>query len=266
MPEIPEDKARDEPLISVRGLHRYFGEKHVLKGADLDVYPGETLCMLGTSGGGKSVMVKHMLGLMQPDEGSVKIDGIEISHMSERELGPVRKKVGMMFQNGALFDSMNVAQNIAFPLREAGIKDLKQINHRVAEVLEIVRLPGQEETMPSDLSGGMRKRVALARAIVDRPACVCYDEPHAGLDPVTADSIDRLIKRLQHEHGITNIVITHELRSVFRIADRIVFMKDGEVYWQGTPVEMKTSEDAVLVQFLSGIDNSGKKWASDTAH
>jgi len=263
VPETQEATTK-EPLISVRGLHRYFGDNHVLRGADLDIYAGETLCMLGTSGGGKSVLVKHMLGLMQPDEGSVKIEGIEISHMTERELGPMRKKVGMMFQNGALFDSMNVAQNIAFPLREAGINDLDQINQRIAEVLEIVRLPGQEETMPSDLSGGMRKRVALARAIVDQPACVCYDEPHAGLDPITADSIDRLIKCLQHDHGITNIVITHELRSVFRIADRIVFMKDGEVYWQGKPEEMKASDDPILTQFISGIDNSGKKWATDT--
>lgn len=235
----------------------------MLRGANLDIFAGETVCMLGASGGGKTVMVKHMLGLMQPDQGSVKIDGVEISHMNERELGPVRKKLGMMFQNGALFDSMNVAQNIAFPLREAGIKDLDQINQRISEVLEIVRLPGQEETMPSDLSGGMRKRVALARAIVDRPACVCYDEPHAGLDPITADSIDRLIKCLQHDHGITNIVITHELRSVFRIADRIVFMKDGEVYWQGNPEEMKASQDPILTQFISGIDSSGKKWKND---
>ncbi|MBK1855446.1 ATP-binding cassette domain-containing protein [Verrucomicrobiaceae bacterium 5K15] len=262
MPDPQKASPSVEPIISVRGLHRYFGEKHVLRGADLDIYPGETICMLGTSGGGKSVMVKHMLGLMQPDEGSVIIDGTEISQMSERKLGPVRKKVGMMFQNGALFDSMNVAQNIAFPLREGGIKDLDTLNRRIAEVLEIVRLPGQEETMPSDLSGGMRKRVALARAIVDHPACVCYDEPHAGLDPVTADSIDHLIKRLQNEHGITNIVITHELRSVFRIADRIAFMKDGQVYWQGTPKEMKSSDDPVLMQFLSGVDSSGEKWAS----
>ena len=248
------------PIIQVRGLHRYFGEKHVLRGADLDIYEGETLCMLGASGGGKSVIVKHMMGLLQPDEGSVKIDGVEISEMCERKLGPVRHKIGMMFQNGALFDSMNVAQNIAFPLREAGHKDLKEINERVSKALEIVRLPGQERTMPSDLSGGMRKRVALARAIVDRPACVCYDEPHAGLDPVTADSIDRLIKRLQKEHNITNIVITHELRSVFRIADRIVFMKDGLVYWQGPPSEMKASDDPVLVQFLSGNSDENETW------
>jgi len=201
---------------------------------------------------------------MQPDEGSVKIDGIDISNMRERELGPIRKKLGIMFQNGALFDSMTVAQNIAFPLLENGLKDLKEIDKRVAEVLEIVRLPGQEDTMPSDLSGGMRKRVALARAIVDQPACVCYDEPHAGLDPITADSIDRLIKCLQKDHGITNIVITHELRSVFRIADRIVFMKEGLVYWTGTPAAMKASTDPVLTQFLLGEADDGDKWASDS--
>jgi len=264
VPENLTEATTDEPIIEVRGIHRYFGDNHVLRGADLDIYRGETLCMLGTSGGGKSVMVKHMLGLMQPDEGSVKIDGVEISEMRERELGPVRKKVGVMFQNGALFDSMTVAQNIAFPLREAGIKNVQKLNDRITEVLEIVRLPGQEDTMPSDLSGGMRKRVALARAIVDRPACVCYDEPHAGLDPITADSIDHLIKRLQRDHGITNIVITHELRSVFRIADRIIFMKEGVVYWQGSPAEMKASDDPILSQFLSGTAGDGHEWESDS--
>lgn len=199
-------------------------------------------------------MVKHMLGLMRPSEGTVEIDGVDITQMAERELAPVRKKMGMMFQNGALFDSMSVAQNIAFPLRESGIKDLDELNQKVAEVLDIVRLPGQEEKMPADLSGGMQKRVALARAIVVHPECVCYDEPHAGLDPVTASSIDKLIKRLQLELGITNIVITHELRSVFRIADRIVFMKDGRIYWQGAPAEMKASTDPTLVRFIEGVE------------
>ncbi|MGB0774459.1 MAG: ABC transporter ATP-binding protein [Akkermansiaceae bacterium] len=244
--------AEKPSIIRVRGLHQYFGDQHVLKGVDLDIHAGETVCFLGTSGGGKSVLVKNMLGLLDPSEGSVQIDGEEIVGLSERKLAPIRKKVGMMFQNGALFDSMNVAQNIAFPLRERGLKDLEEINDRIADVLEIVRLPGQEEKMPSDLSGGMRKRVALARAIVDRPECVCYDEPHAGLDPITADSIDKLIKRLETEHGLTNIVITHELRSVFRIATRIVFLKDGQVYWQGLPEEMKASKDPLLVQFLAG--------------
>lgn len=243
---------QDTPIIRVRGLHQYFDNHHVLRGVDLDVFRGETLCLLGTSGGGKTVLVKHMLGLMRPHKGSIEIDGVEISQLHERSLGPIRKKIGMMFQNSALFDSFNVAQNIAFPLREEGIKDIDELNRRVSEVLEIVRLPGQEKKMPSELSGGMKKRVALARAIVVHPDCVCYDEPHAGLDPITAGAIDTLIKCLQAEHGITNIVITHELNSVFRIADRIAFMKDGRVYWQGTPAEMKTSTDATLREFITG--------------
>lgn len=254
----------DKTIIEVRELSLSFGAKRVLRGVDLDIMAGETLCLLGTSGGGKSVLIKTMLGLLFPDSGSVKIEGVEISGLDERELGEVRYKIGMMFQNGALFDSMNVAQNIAFPLLERGMRDWNEINERISEVLEIVKLPGQEETMPADLSGGMRKRVALARAIVDKPACVCYDEPHAGLDPVTADSIDRLIKRLQHEHGITNVVITHELRSVFRIADRIIFMKDGQVYWQGLPAEMLESQDPVLTEFLSG-HSEGRQWGEGDA-
>lgn len=249
----------ETPIIRVRGLHQHFGDNHVLRGVDLDVNRGETLCLLGASGGGKTVLVKHMLGLMQPHKGTVEIDGVDISHMRERDLGPVRKKIGMMFQNSALFDSMTVAQNIAFPLLEDGIKDTDELNRRVSEVLEIVRLPGQEEKMPSELSGGMKKRVALARAIVDRPACICYDEPHAGLDPITAGSIDKLIKHLQNELGITNIVITHELRSVFRIADRIVFMKDGRVYWQGTPAEMQASTDPALSHFLTGTESGSNE-------
>lgn len=256
VPESPPEC----PLIRVRGLHQHFDDNHVLRGVDLDIHRGETVCLLGTSGGGKTVLVKHMLGLMQPHQGTIEIDGVDISNMRERELGPVRKKIGMMFQSGALFDSLNVAQNIAFPLREEGINDIDELNRRVSEVLEIVRLPGQEDKMPSDLSGGMKKRVALARAIVDHPDCICYDEPHAGLDPITADTIDKLIKCLQKDHGITNIVITHELRSVFRIADRIVFMKDGQVYWEGTPAGMKASTDPVIVQFLTGTDGEGGDW------
>ena len=260
MPDTVTDSTSRPPLIRVRGLHQHFGENHVLRGVDLDIYYGETVCLLGTSGGGKTVLVKHMLGLMQPEEGSIEIDGVDIAQMSERKLGPVRKKLGMMFQNGALFDSMNVAQNVAFPLIEAGIKDTGELDRQISEVLEIVRLPGQEETMPSALSGGMKKRVALARAIVNHPACVCYDEPHAGLDPITSDSIDKLIKCLQKEHGITNIVITHELRSVFRIADRIVFMKDGQVHWQGPPEKIKTCTDPVIQQFFDGTNTNTSNW------
>lgn len=245
----------DPALIKVRNLHQSFGSHRVLQGVDLDIYPNETVCLLGTSGGGKTVLVKHMIGLMQPQQGSIEIDGLDITKMGERELSSVRRKMSMMFQNGALFDSLNVAQNIAFPLREEGIKDIDELNKRVSEVLDIVDLSGQEEKMPSDLSGGMQKRVALARAIVVRPECICYDEPHAGLDPITAQKIDKLIKRLQQDHGITNIVITHELRSVFRIADRIIFIKDGKVYWQGSPDQIKASSDPTLLEFITGSED-----------
>lgn len=161
--------------------------------------------------------------------------------------------MGMMFQGGALFDFMSVGQNIAFPLRERGVKDESEILKRVLECLEIVKLPGEESKMPAELSGGMRKRVALARAIVDRPECVLYDEPHAGLDPITGDSIDHLIKDLQNNHGMTNIIITHEMRSVFRIADRVIFLKEGQIYWEGTPQEMKDSGDPELLDFIEGV-------------
>jgi len=243
---------KEEVFLKMRGIEKSFGSQQVLRGVDLDVYRGETLILLGGSGGGKSVLMKHMVGLLQPDEGMVTVEGTEISDLSERELSWARRKISMMFQNGALFDSLTVGGNIAFPLREAGIKDPDEIAKRVKEALEIVKLPGQEEKMPADLSGGMRKRVALARAVVEKPCCVLYDEPHAGLDPVTGDAIDHLIKALARDHGITNVVITHEIRSVFRIADRVVFMKEGLVYWVGTPEELKASKDPVLVNFIEG--------------
>lgn len=236
----------------MRGIRKGFGSNEVLRGVDLDVYRGETLALLGGSGGGKSVLMKHMVGLLQPDEGTVTLEGKLISGSNERQLSWARRKISMMFQSGALFDSMTVRENIAFPLREGGVNDEAEIDRRVHEALEIVKLPGQENKMPSDLSGGMRKRVALARAVVEKPCCVLFDEPHAGLDPVTGNSIDHLIQALARDHGITNIVITHEMRSVFRIATRIIFMKDGLIYWEGTPDELKASEDPVLKNFIEG--------------
>ena len=246
-----------EVFVKIRGLYLSFGDQHVLNGVDLDIYRGETVVLMGGSGGGKSVLVKHLVGLLRADEGSIEVDGEDITNLPERKLAGVRKKISMMFQNGALFDSMNVAQNVAFPLREAGLRDEDEIMRRVEEALEIVRLPGQMAKMPSDLSGGMRKRVALARAVVERPCCVLYDEPHAGLDPITADSIDHLIKGLQTDLEITNIVITHELRSMFRIADRVVFMKEGRIYWEGTPAELKASADPELSNFVAGRSSRG---------
>jgi phospholipid/cholesterol/gamma-HCH transport system ATP-binding protein len=247
-----------DPFIRVRGLEQKFGSQVVLRGVDLDVIRGETLVLLGGSGGGKSVLLKHLPGLMRPWKGSVVVDGVDISSLTERQLAPYRRKVGIMFQGSALFDSMTVGENVAFPLRESGEKDEAAIAKRVAEALAIVRLPGQEEKMPADLSGGMRKRVALARAVVGRPACVLYDEPHAGLDPITADSIDHLIKDLQVHHGMTNVVITHEMRSVFHIADRVVFLQEGRIHWTGSPEELKATRDPVLRPFVDG--DSGEAW------
>lgn len=243
---------KGEVFLELRGIEKSFGSNKVLHGIDLDVHRGETLVLLGGSGCGKSVLMKHMTGLLQPDQGTVTLEGKVISDLPERELAWARRKISMMFQSGALFDSLTVAGNVAFPLYEAGLKDRAEIDKRVCEALEIVKLEGQEDKMPSDLSGGMRKRVALARAVVEKPFCVLYDEPHAGLDPVTGNSIDQLIKALASDHGITNVVITHEIRSVFRIADRVVFMKDGLIYFEGTADELKASKDPVLVAFIEG--------------
>jgi len=253
-----------ETFIEVRNLHQRFGRHLVLRGVDLKIYRGETLCILGGSGGGKSVLIKHLCGLMRPWKGSIIVEGEDITSLPERELGAVRRKVSMMFQGGALFDSLTVAQNIAFPLREAGLRDQKELDLRVRRALEIVRMSGQEKKMPADLSGGMRKRVALARAVVEMPACVLYDEPHAGLDPITSDSIDHLIRDLGVDHKVANVVITHELRSVFRIADRIAFMKDGVIYWKGTADELAASKDPELVNFVQGRSETRDGWDQDT--
>lgn len=247
-----------DPYIRIRGLTHSFGENEVLRGVDLEIFRGETLVILGSSGGGKSVLLKHLPGLLRPASGSIEVDGVEISKLKERGLGPIRRQMGVMFQGGALFDSFTVAENVAFRLRESGVKNEADISQRVAEALAIVRLPGQEDRYPSELSGGMRKRVALARAVVDRPACVLYDEPHAGLDPVTADSIDHLIKDLQKNHGLTNVIVTHEMRSVFRIADRVIFLEKGRVAWTGTPEELRATDVPELRAFVDG--DSGEPW------
>lgn len=248
----------DAPFIRVRNLEHAFGSHQVLRGIDLEIYRGETLVLLGGSGAGKSVLLKLLPGLLCPTAGTIHIENTEIACLSERQLVPIRRKVGMMFQGGALFDSMTVAENVAFPLRESGIRDEQEIAARVDKALTIVRLSDQQDKMPADLSGGMRKRVALARAVVDRPACVLYDEPHAGLDPITADTIDHMIRTLQLDHGMTNIVVTHEMRSVFHIADRVLFLKDGRISWQGTPEELKTTTEPELRAFVEG--DSGEPW------
>lgn len=244
------------PMIAVRSLKKKIGEQEILRGVDLEVRDGETLVLIGRSGGGKTVLLKHMIGLMEPDSGEILIHGQNIVGLNERQLGAIREKVGILFQGGALFDSMTVEDNIAFPLREAGERDPKVVHSRIAEMLEVTEMEGHKDKMPESLSGGMKKRVGLARAIIRRPSCVLYDEPTAGLDPVVADSINRLIRCLQQRFGITSVVVTHDMKSAFDVADRIAYLHEGRVYFHGTPAELQQSTDALIQDFLLGRSES----------
>lgn len=239
-------------MIAVRSLAKKIGQQEILRGVNLEVQTGETLAIIGRSGGGKSVLLKHLVGLMEPNSGEIWVQGQNIIGLTERQLGEIRKKVGILFQGGALFDSMTVANNIAFPLREAGERDLRVLREKVGQMLEVMEMEGQEEKMPESLSGGMKKRVGLARAIIRQPSCVLYDEPTAGLDPVVADSINRLIRRLQERFGMTSIVVTHDMKSAFDVADRIAYLHEGRIYFDGTPAELQQSKDRLIQNFLLG--------------
>jgi phospholipid/cholesterol/gamma-HCH transport system ATP-binding protein len=252
MPIKHERPARNGAMIAVRDLHKAIADQQILRGVELDVPVGETLVIIGRSGGGKSVLLKHLIGLMQPDTGEIWVAGKNIIGMTERQLTAIRQKVGILFQSGALFDSMTVEENIAFPLREAGMRDGKAMRASVNEVLEVVELEGENTKMPENLSGGMRKRVGLARAIIRRPSCVLYDEPTSGLDPVVSDSINRLIRRLQERFQMTSVVVTHDMKSAMHVADRIVYLHEGRVYFHGTPAELEKCDDPIIQDFLLG--------------
>src|SRR6476619_3276872 len=239
-------------MITVRDLRKAIGGEEILRGVELDVAVGETVVIIGRSGGGKSVLLKHLIGLMQPDAGEIWVSGDDVTGISERQLTAIRQKVGILFQSGALFDSMTVEENIAFPLREAGMRDVKAMRTRVNEVLEVVELEGENAKMPESLSGGMRKRVGLARAIIGRPSCVLYDEPTSGLDPVVSDSINRLIRRLQERFHVTSIVVTHDMKSAFDVADHIAYLHEGRIYFYGTAEQLRASDDSLLQDFLLG--------------
>jgi phospholipid/cholesterol/gamma-HCH transport system ATP-binding protein len=239
-------------MIAVRALAKKIGQQEILRGVDLEVRTGETLAIIGRSGGGKSVLLKHLVGLMEPDAGEIWIQGQNIIGMTERQLGAIRQKVGILFQGGALFDSMTVGENIAFPLREAGERDPDVLRTKVNEMLEVMEMEGEQAKMPVSLSGGMKKRVGLARSIIRRPSCVLYDEPTSGLDPVVADSINRLIRRLQQRFGITSIVVTHDMKSAFDVADRIAYLHEGRIYFHGTSAELQQSSDRLIQDFLLG--------------
>src|SRR5215831_7670543 len=244
-------------MIRVCSLKKTIEQQEILRGVDLEVRTGETLALIGRSGGGKSVFLKHIIGLMEPDSGEIWIHGENIIGMNERQLGAIREKVGILFQGAALFDSMTVEENIAFPLREAGERDPKVLRSRVAEMLEVTEMDGHEDKMPESLSGGMKKRVGLARAIIRRPSCVLYDEPTAGLDPVVADSINRLIRRLQERYGITSVVVTHDMKSAFDVADRIAYLHQGRIYFHGTTDDLRQSSDRLIQDFLLGRSEQG---------
>ena len=243
---------RNGSMIAVQKLVKRIGQQEVLRGVDLQVARGETLAIIGRSGGGKSVLLKHLIGLMKPDAGEIWIEGQNIIGMSERKLASIRQKVGILFQGSALFDSMTVAENIAFPLREAGERDPKILRKKVSEMLEVMELSGEEEKMPVNLSGGMKKRVGLARSIVRQPSCILYDEPTSGLDPVVSDSINKLIRRLQERLGVTSIVVTHDMKNAFHVADRIAYLHDGRIYFHGTAEELRQSNDQLIQDFLGG--------------
>ena len=240
-------------MIEARNLKKSFGPQRVLDGVNLRISEGESVVILGRSGGGKSILLKHLVGLMQPDEGEVIIDGENIVGMNERRLIDVRHKFGMLFQSAALFDSMTVAENVGFALRRERNLTAADLNCRVSEALAMVDLSGIEKKKPSELSGGMRKRVGLARAIVYRPEIVLYDEPTTGLDPIVADSIDQLIVRVRDRLNVTSVVVTHDMRSARRVGQRIVMLHQGKIYAEGTPDQIFSSSDPIVHRFVNGI-------------
>lgn len=237
-------------MISARNLYKSFGGKSVLEDVSLDIYEGETLAVIGRSGSGKSVFMKHLIGLLKPDQGEVLIDGTNIHTLSYNELREVRRQFGVLFQGGALFDSMSSFDNVAFPLRTFTTKTEREIAFEVEACLEMVQLPGVGAKMPAELSGGMQKRVALARAISLRPRYILYDEPTSGLDPETSNTIDDLIRSLAEQLNVTSIVITHDMHSVLSIADRAALIYKGKMHWVGTVEQLHTCTDQVVCDFV----------------
>lgn len=239
-------------MIEVRHLEKSFGTHQILADVNFRINKGESVVIIGRSGGGKSVLLKHLVALLKPDAGEVLIDGENIVPMNERQLLRVRRNFGMLFQGAALFDSMTVADNIAFAFRRDRSLPEPEIAQKVAHVLELVDLPGIEDKNPSELSGGMRKRVGLARAIVYQPQIVLYDEPTTGLDPIASDSIDQLILRVRDRLDVTSVVVTHDMRSARRLGQRILMLHDRHIYATGTADEIFKSTDPIVKQFVEG--------------
>jgi phospholipid/cholesterol/gamma-HCH transport system ATP-binding protein len=240
-------------MIEVRDLKKSFGGSPILDGVSLHIEDGESVVIIGRSGGGKSVLLKHLIALLQPDSGEVLINGKNICGLNERQLIEVREQFGMVFQGAALFDSMTVEENVAFPLQRKGKHTAGEISRLVARVLDVVGLPGTEKKKPAELSGGMRKRVGLARAVVYEPKIVLYDEPTTGLDPIVSDSIDKLIIRVNEILKVTSVVVTHDMRSARRVGQRILMLHEKKIYANGTPDEIFESMDPVVRQFIDGV-------------
>lgn len=239
-------------MIEIIDLHKSFNALKVLKGVNLNIAEKEVIAIIGKSGCGKSVLVKHIIGLLTPDRGRILINGIDITSVSEKELDKIRNKLGVVFQGGALFDSMTVFDNIAFPLKEKTKMDRQEIRERVLKALEDVGLRGAENKYPSEISGGMRKRVSLARALITEPDIIIFDEPSTGLDPIILHAMHRLIMDTHKKYNFTGVVISHEIPEIFDVADRIAMMHDGIIAEVGTPAEIKESANPVVKQFITG--------------
>jgi phospholipid/cholesterol/gamma-HCH transport system ATP-binding protein len=239
-------------MIELRDVHKRFGKQVVLDGVNFSVKEGETVALLGPSGTGKSVLLKHIIGLIRPDSGTIIVDDREVGRLKRRELSDMRSHIGYVFQNGALFDSMNVFENVRLGITdEDKFRDLDYSQQRVLECLKLVNLaPETMEKFPAELSGGMRKRVGIARAIAGSPKYLLYDEPTSGLDPVNADVIDSLVRRLDNELGVTSVMVTHDVRGAFRVADRLALLTAGRIVQQGTQEEFLASKDPKVQEFL----------------
>jgi phospholipid/cholesterol/gamma-HCH transport system ATP-binding protein len=239
-------------MISLKDLHKSFGPKRVLDGFTLEIAEGETMVVIGYSGTGKSVAIKHIVGLLEPDAGEVWVDGLEVPKLSRRELSELRMKIGYVFQFAALFDSYNIGENVAMGLRKQGELRAHEIEVRVKEALDLVDLPDVSQRFPAELSGGMRKRVGIARAVALRPKYILYDEPTTGLDPVTSATIDELMIRMRDVLGVTGVVITHDMRSAYTVGTRIAMLHEGRVRQVGTVDEIRHTSDPVVRQFIEG--------------
>ena len=239
-------------MIQIVDLHKSFGSKKVLDGLNLDIKKGETVVVIGQSGSGKSVLIKHMIGIIKPDKGEIFIDGTEICCLSEDEFYNIRKRFGMLFQGAALFDSLTVGQNVAFGIERYGDFSDEEKEKAVRNSLAVVGLRGIEDLMPHELSGGMKKRVGLARAIAYGPKIILYDEPSTGIDPIRADAINDLIIQMKKEMGVTSVAITHDMVSAYKIADRIAMLYEGRIIEEGTPEEIEKTENEIVQQFIHG--------------